>query len=59
MKTRHGQDTWLYALVAGLFAAQTYVAAGELPAFLYPYIGIAYAMVLAVKVKRSKGKEDN
>jgi phosphotransferase system glucose/maltose/N-acetylglucosamine-specific IIC component len=58
MKTKHSQDTWLYAICAGLFAAQSFVISGDIPMYLAAPIGIAYAMVFAVKMKRSKGKDN-
>ncbi len=58
MIDRHAKDTGLYAAIAGLTAAQTFVAAGEMPQHLWPYIGISLAVLLAVKMKRSAGKTE-
>ena len=52
------QDVWLYAVIAGLGAAQTYVTSGDLPAVLSPYFGIGLVMLVAVKAKRSAGRSE-
>ena len=51
------RDLALYGAIGGLTAAQTYVASGDLPHFLAPYIGIALAIFIAVKAKLSNGEQ--
>ncbi|HXH60846.1 MAG TPA: hypothetical protein VNI20_05755 [Fimbriimonadaceae bacterium] len=51
-------DAALYALIAMLAAAQTFVGSGDLPAWLAPWIGIVLAGLTAVKAKRSRGVSD-
>lgn len=49
------RDTWLYAVIGSLSAAQAYVSAGELPARWGPVIGITLAGLVAIKAKLSNG----
>ncbi|MCH8978468.1 MAG: hypothetical protein IH945_04405 [Armatimonadetes bacterium] len=51
-------DLSLYASIAGLGAAQAYIVSGDLPGYLAPVFGVALAMLVAVKAKRSGGKDE-
>lgn len=50
-------DLLLYCLIGGLGSAQTFVAAGQLPSWLAPWIGIPLAVLTVWKAKRSPGRD--
>lgn len=52
---RWNWDRCIYALIAGLGAAQAYISAGELPKSWGPGVGIALVSLTALKAKRSSG----
>ena len=52
--TNNTVDYALYGAIGGLTAALGYVASGDLPHFMLPPCGIALAVLIAIKAKRSQ-----